>query len=99
MIVDGIRRPSDITYLREIPGFHLVYVTADSKIRWQRLVTRKENPGDENKSYEQFLKDEQSEADKLIASLGKEAEFIIQNDVAKEELYAQVENILVQIKQ
>lgn len=98
VIVDGIRRPTDITYLRQIPGFHLIYITAESKLRWERLVARKENPGDENKSYENFLKDEQSEADQLIATLGKEAEFTIVNNGTQEELFAQIENIIGEIK-
>lgn len=99
VIVDGIRRPTDITYLRELSGFHLVYITADSRLRYERLVARKENPGDENKTYEEFLKDEQSEADQLIASLGKEAEFTIVNNGTRDELLAQMETVLNTIKQ
>lgn len=99
VIVDGIRRPTDITYLQQLPGFHLIYVTAESKLRWERLVVRKENPGDENKSYEEFLKDEQSEADKLIATLGQEAEFTIINNGTQEDLFTHIENTITQIKQ
>lgn len=99
VIVDGIRRPTDITYLQQLPGFHLIYVTAESKLRWERLVARKENPGDENKSYEEFLKDEQSEADQLIGTLGKEAEFTIVNNGTKEDLFTHIENTITQIKQ
>ena len=98
VIVDGIRRPTDITYLRELSGFHLVYVTAESKLRYERLVARKENPGDENKSYEEFLKDEQSEADQLIASLGAQAEYTIVNDGDKESLFEKIEKIIGEIK-
>jgi dephospho-CoA kinase len=98
VIVDGIRRPTDITYLQQLPGFHLIYITAESKLRYERLVARKENPGDENKSYEEFCKDEQSEADQLIASLGKDAEFTIVNNETREELFAQIEKILDQVK-
>jgi dephospho-CoA kinase len=98
VVVDGIRRPTDISYLQQIPGFHLVYITADPKLRWERLVARKENPGDENKTYEAFLKDEQAEADELIKELGKQAEFRIVNDASKDELFEKIENILEEIK-
>ncbi len=98
VIVDGIRRPTDITYLQQLPEFHLVYITAESKLRYERLVARKENPGDENKSYEEFCKDEQSEADQLIVSLGKEAEFTIVNNGTREELFTQIEKIIDQVK-
>ena len=98
VIVDGIRRPTDITYLKEIPGFHLIYITAESKLRYERLVKRNENPGDDQKTYEQFLKDEQSEADKLIGELGKDAEFTLVNNGSTEELFSQIENIVTQLK-
>ncbi len=98
VIVDGIRRPTDITYLEKIPGFSLVYVTADSNLRWQRLVARKENPGDEKKTYAEFLHDEQAEADQLIQTLGSQAKVKIINNGTKQELFAQVESILQQLK-
>ena len=31
VVVEGIRRPSDIIYLRELPGFHLIFVDADQQ--------------------------------------------------------------------
>lgn len=96
--VEGIRRPTDITYLQELDGFHLIYITADQKIRWQRMVLRQENPDEAEKTFEQFLKDEQAEADMLIKELGKQAEYTLTNDGTKEEFYMNMENILEQIK-
>ena len=96
--VDGIRRPSDIVYLKEIPGFHLIYITADPKLRWERLVKRNENPGDTEKTFEQFSKDEQAEADILIKELGHTAEFKIDNNGNFENLYEQIENIIKETK-
>ena len=29
IIVEGIRRPSDVAYLRDLPGFHLIAIDAD----------------------------------------------------------------------
>jgi len=96
--VEGIRRPTDITYLQELPGFHLIYLTADPKLRWQRMVLRKENADDANKTFDQFLKDEQAEADKLIKELGKKAEYTIVNNGTIVDFYLQMENILKEIK-
>jgi len=96
IVVEGIRRPTDITYLQENAGFHLIYLTADSKLRWERLVKRAENPGDTEKTYEEFLVDEQAEADKLIKELGATAEKTINNDGTIEELYAQIDEVVVQ---
>lgn len=96
--VEGIRRPTDITYLNKMDNFHLIYVTAAPEIRWQRMVKRNENRGDSEKTLESFLKDEQAEADTLIKGLGKEAEFTITNDGTFEELYQKVEQIISKIK-
>ena len=92
--VEGIRRPTDITYLEKNPGFNLIYITADPKIRWERLVKRNENPGDDKKTFEEFLKDEQAEADRLIKELGAKAKYTINNDGDFENFYGQMENIL-----
>ena len=99
VVVEGIRRPTDITYLQELNGFHLIYITAEAKTRWERLVLRKENPGDESKTFEEFLADEQAEADRLIKSLGQQAEITIDNNASIDELYKQVENIITKLKQ
>ncbi|MFA7245117.1 MAG: AAA family ATPase [Candidatus Magasanikbacteria bacterium] len=94
VVVDGIRRPTDITYLQNLEGFHLIYITADVKTRWQRMVNRQENPDEKDKTFEQFLLDEQAEADMLIKELGSKAEKTINNDGTIEELYNKIENIL-----
>lgn len=94
VIVEGIRRPSDIEYLKKIEGFHLVYITGDEKIRWQRLVARKENAGDDKKTFEEFLKDEQAEADRMIKELGATAETKIENNHGFEEFYQALEKLV-----
>ncbi|EKD42923.1 MAG: hypothetical protein ACD_72C00532G0003 [uncultured bacterium] len=96
--VEGIRRPSDITYLQELDGFCLIYITADPKIRWQRMVLRNENAGDVDKTLEQFLQEEQAEADKMIKELGQKAKYTINNDGTIEEFYQNMENILNELK-
>lgn len=96
--VEGVRRPTDITYLEKNPGFHLIYITADPKLRHERLVKRNENPGDNTKTFEEFLHDEQAEADRMIKELGERAEFKIESNGTFEEFYEAMEKILAQIK-
>lgn len=96
--VEGIRRPTDITYLEHDPAFHLIYITAESTIRFERLVKRNENPGDDKKTYEAFLQDEQAEADRLIKDLATRAEFTITNNGNFTELYEQIESILGKLR-
>jgi dephospho-CoA kinase len=97
IVVDGVRRPSDITYLQELPNFHLLYLTADPKLRWERLVKRNENPGDDKKSFDEFLHDENAEADRLIKELGKTAENIITNNLEMDLFYSEIEKSLSKI--
>ena len=96
-MVDGIRRQPDIKYLRDVPGFHLVHITAEQKIRWQRLVKRGENSDDANKTFKDFQADEQKEAEQHIKEVAKEAKFEVDNNGTVEELYGQIEDILNRI--
>lgn len=98
VVVDGVRRPTDITYLKKDPHFHLVYLTADPKLRWERLVKRHENPGDDVKTFANFCRDETAESEQLIEGLGTKAQFTIDNNGSLVKLYRQLEKILTTIK-
>lgn len=92
--VEGIRRPDDIIYLNKISGFHLIYITADPAIRWRRVISRNENAGDANKTFEQFLQDEQAEADRQIKDLGSKADLTIVNNETIAEFYNKIDLII-----
>ncbi len=94
VIVDGVRRMADIAYLKELPGFKLVAIDADPKIRYERMKSRNENPGDDQKTLEQFLADHKREADEEIPAVMKRADLTIDNSGSVEELKKQIDNIL-----
>ena len=96
--VEGIRRPTDVAYLEKLPGFQLIYLTAEPQLRWHRLIKRNENPGDDKKTFEQFLTDEQVEADQLIKKFGQQAKFTINNNGNFEEFYREMDKILARIQ-
>ena len=98
VIVEGIRRPTDVTYLKDLDGFHMVCVTAEPKIRWERMTMRGENPDDAKKTLDEFLADEKAEADSLIKEIAKQAEFTIVNDEDIESLHHKVEEILKKLR-
>jgi len=98
IIVDGIRRPADIQYLRDVDNFYLVSIDADPKIRYERLIKRKENIDDENKTYEQFLADHQLETELSIPLIMAQANYQINNNQSKEDLYRQLDKIISTIK-
>lgn len=92
--VDGVRRQPDIKYLQEIPGFYLIAVNADLKIRFERITRRGENTDDAKKTFEEFAADHEKEAELQIKAVSQAANFQINNDGTVEELYGQIEEIL-----
>jgi len=95
VVVDGVRRSADIKYLREVQGFKLVSIVAEPKTRFKRLILRKENPGDENKTYEEFLADHKKEADAQVPIVMEKADLEINNNGSLEDLYKQVDQIVL----
>jgi dephospho-CoA kinase len=94
VVIDGVRRPTDIAHLIQLPHFVLVKIEADPKLRHERLVKRNENAGDDKKTYEQFLADHESEADRLVPVVMASAKETIINDGSLENLYAQIDRII-----
>ena len=94
VVVDGVRRFTDIEHLNELPNFVLIKIDADPKIRYERMKLRNENAGDAQKTFEEFLKDEEAEADKQIPEVMKTAKYAIDNSGSLEDLYKQIDEIL-----
>ncbi|MBU2542419.1 AAA family ATPase [Patescibacteria group bacterium] len=94
IIIEGIRRPSDVTYLKKLPEFKFIAINTDEKTRWERLTQRSENPDDQAKTWEQFQKDGLQEAEGKVKEISDQADYIIDNNGAFEELYRQVDEII-----
>ncbi|MDD5071755.1 MAG: AAA family ATPase [Patescibacteria group bacterium] len=94
MVIDGIRRLSDIRYLKNLPEFKLVKVETDSKIRYERLTARTENTDDTKKTYEQFLADEKQETELTIPEVMNQAQLTLTNNSTLEDLQQQVDNLI-----
>ncbi len=98
IIVDGIRRLEDIKYLKELPNFYLVYITADINLRYERITSRDENTDDGKKTFADFQKDHEAETELAIPQIGAAADFKIENSDGMEKFYSDIENIIKQIK-
>lgn len=96
--IDGVRRPADIQYLRQLPEFKLVYIDTSLENRYERIVKRGENPDDKDKTLGQFKKDQEGEADIQIRSLKAEADFVIDNNQDMNYLYRQIDEIIEKCK-
>jgi len=94
IVIDGIRRFADIKYLKDLPEFNLVYVTAKIEIRYERLIKRGENEDDNNKTFEQFLEDHKAEPELEIPKIGKSAKLVIDNSKDMENLYTRLDEIV-----
>ena len=98
VVVEGIRRLADIKYLREVPGFKLIRVVVNEKLRYERVVSRNENKGDDQKTYEQFLTDQNAEAEKEIPTVMAAADYEIVNEGTMADLERDTDNIIADIK-
>lgn len=94
IIIDGARRLDDLKYLRENKKFYLIAIEAETKIRYERSLTRNENPGDKEKSYETFLEDHKRETEITIPETMASADFKIDNNGDFPALYEQIDNLM-----
>lgn len=97
VITEGVRRPTDITYLKELPNFYLIGITADERKRYERVLARSEKADDQTKTWEEFQHDGLAEAEQKIKEIKSVANFQIDNNGTKEELYEQINEILKKI--
>jgi len=99
IVIDGVRRHTDLENLGDLPGFNLIYITADQKTRYDRYIKRNENAGDDQMTFEQFKEKENAEADRQIPEVAKTAKYKIDNNGTINELYQQLEKILKKINE
>lgn len=97
IVIDGVRRVSDIEYLKELPNFALVSIDAEPKVRYDRMVSRNENKGDDKKTMEQFLKDHESDSDFEVPIVMKEAKKHLNNNGDLENLKSQIDELIKNI--
>ena len=94
IVIDGVRRFTDISCLRALPEFKLIYIVTDMEKRFERLHLRRENEDDANKTLEQFKIDSQAEAEKEITAVGQTADYVVDNNGAVADLYRQLDEII-----
>jgi dephospho-CoA kinase len=99
IIADGIRMHGDVEPFRKKFGknFFLVYVTADLKLRYERTKARKQNAGEDEATFEQFLEEEGKLTEVSIHEIGRQADFKMLNNATEQELISQTEEMLKKI--
>ena len=99
LIADGIRMHGDTEPFKKKYGenFHLVYVTADLKLRYERTKLRKEKEGEDKATFEEFLEEEGRLTEVSIHEVGKKADFKLNNNGTAEELKKQTNEMMEKI--
>jgi dephospho-CoA kinase len=93
VIYEGIRWPTDIDLVRSFPDNLLVYITADPKVRFERMKKRNEKVGEGEMTFEQFMKEEQAGTETHLPVISKQADVKIENNGSKEEFKNQIRKL------
>ncbi len=97
MCVNGMRMMMDLEFIRSFENNYIIYVTADQKLRWERVVNRGEK-SDDSQSFEKFKEFEaMAETEKAIPAIGKEADFMIKNEGTMDDLLWQVDDVMKEV--
>lgn len=97
IVVDGVRRFSDILLLKNEPHFKLLFVDAPMELRYERLTKRRQNADDATKTFEEFQHDHERETELSINSLKQQANFVIDNEGDLVALQAKIDELIQKI--
>ncbi len=93
VVFDGVRWGSDEKMLRALPNSLIIYVTAGSDIRYNRIKGRKEKVGESATPKEQFLIEEKIRTELEIPEIGSRADAKIVNEGTIEEYKKKVDEV------
>ena len=102
-VVESIRTPPEIEELKQLSGFTLVFIDANSRIRYERAKDRLKEK-EHVDSYDAFMKSEQKELESTnpnsqqLLKCKELSEFTLENNDTIENLKAQVNDLLLKIQ-
>jgi len=96
VVLNGIRYWQEYEMIKKLGG-KIFYITADPKLRWQRLRKRGEKK-DDFSSFQKFLKREKAKTEILIPKIGQKADFKIENNGSFGEFYFKTDQIIKKLK-
>jgi dephospho-CoA kinase len=96
VVIQGIRRVEDMTFLKQLPNFKFIYIKADMDVRYERVSKRREKANDGTMTFEQFEASHKYETEQTIPDLKNYADIVIENNGTYPELYAQIDEIVKQ---
>jgi dephospho-CoA kinase len=84
VVMAGLRWNGDLERLRAYHGL-LVYVTADIKIRFERVRIRKEKTNEQGITFDKFVEENNAPNEISVTRLGAQADFRIDNNGSLDE--------------
>lgn len=98
VVVNGLRMPEDVPFIKSFPNSFILYVTVDQKMRWERITKRGEK-SDDHIDFAKFQEQEKVETEVHIPEIGKRADFIIRNEKDLTYLQEEVDEMMNNIMQ
>jgi len=92
--INNIRRSGDISALKNMPEFTLIAIDAPARIRYGRILVRKEKEDENNMTWEQFEAYERAETESTIPEVMAQAVSTIDNSGTLEELRVRLDEIM-----
>jgi len=96
--VNGLRMPEDYDFVKSFTPSFVIYITADQKLRWQRVNGRDEK-SDDNMSFEKFQEIERAATEVHIPEIGAKADFTIRNEKDLAYLLAETDKVMARVIQ
>ena len=96
IVINGLRMLCDYDFIKSYPKSHILYVTADEKVRWERSKRRKEKT-DDDVPFDEFRKMEETETEINIPKIGAKADKKIVNYKDTEYLLGEAEKFMTEI--
>jgi len=79
VVVNGLRMPPDLDFIRSFENNKVLYITASTKTRWERASKRDEK-SDDSTSFENFEKIDLKSTEVNVPKIGAQADFTIENE-------------------
>lgn len=97
VVIDGVRRYTDIEHFFKFKNFFLIFIDTDEQLRFKRYVKRNESPGDSQMEFNEFNKRDTAESETQIEALKGKAHFVITNNGNTDEFYLKIEEAISKI--
>lgn len=94
VVIDGLRVWEEVKILRSFKNNLLIYISASTKFRFEKMRISGGKDGKEAADFKEFSRLDKKETELLISRIGKKADIVIDNTGTKEELYKKIDKLI-----